>query len=76
MDGLSQEEKKSSSFDGVSAPSAGVDMTMSVMTTSSGYSLASAATLLFSSSLYFVAAFDVYLVLGSLLANAAVPPCD
>lgn len=40
------------------------------------YSRASAAALFFNSSLYFVAAVDVYLVLGSLLARAAVPPCD
>ncbi len=72
IDGLSQDEKKSSSLVDVSPPSAGVDMIMSVMMTSSGYSLASAVTLLFSSSLYFVAAFDVYLVLGSLLASAEV----
>lgn len=76
MEGLSQEEKKSSSAGGVSVPSAGVEITMSVTTTSSGYSLASATTLLFSSSLYLVAAFEVYFVFGSLLAKAAVPPCD
>lgn len=40
------------------------------------YSRASAAALLFSSSLYLVAVFDVYLTFGSLLARAAVPPCD
>jgi hypothetical protein len=40
------------------------------------YSRASAAALFFNSSLYFVAALDVYFVFGSLLANAAVPPCD
>lgn len=32
--------------------------------------------LFFSSSLYFVAAFEVYLVFGSWLARATVPPCD
>jgi hypothetical protein len=40
------------------------------------YSCASLAALRLSSSLYFVAALDVYLVLGSLLARAAVPPFD
>lgn len=76
MDGLSHEEKKSSSLGGVSIPSVVAETTISVITTSSGKSLASAATLLLSSSLYFVAAFDVYFVFGSLLASAAVPPCD
>lgn len=40
------------------------------------YSAASLAARLFNSSLYFVAAFDWYLVLGSLLLSAAVPPFD
>ena len=40
------------------------------------YSVASFADLLLSSSLYFVAAFEVYLVVGSLLFKAAVPPFD
>ena len=38
------------------------------------YSAASAAARFFSSSLYLVAALDVYFVLGSLLASAALPP--
>lgn len=42
----------------------------------SAYSFASAAHLLASSSLYLTAALLVYLVLGSLLASAADPPCD
>lgn len=45
-------------------------------TESKKYSRASAAALLFSSSLYLVAAFDVYLTFGSLVARAADPPCD
>lgn len=40
------------------------------------YSLASAAALFLSSSLYFVAAFEVYFVFGSWFARAAIPPCD
>ena len=40
------------------------------------YSRASADALFFKSSLYFVAALEVYFVFGSLLASAAVPPCD
>jgi hypothetical protein len=38
------------------------------------YNFASAALLLDNSSLYFVAAFEVYFVFGSLLAKAAEPP--
>lgn len=38
------------------------------------YCFASAALLLDNSSLYFVAAFEVYFVFGSLLAKAAEPP--
>jgi len=40
------------------------------------YSLASLAALFLSSSLYLVAAPDVYFVLGSLLFSAAEPPLD
>lgn len=40
------------------------------------YSLASLAALFLSSSLYLVAAADVYFVLGSLLLSAAEPPLD
>lgn len=40
------------------------------------YSVASLAARRFNSSLYFVAAFEVYLVFGSLLFKAAVPPFD
>lgn len=40
------------------------------------YSLASAAALCLSSSLYFVAAIEVYFVLGFWFARAAVPPFD
>lgn len=39
------------------------------------YNFWSAATLLANSSLYFVAAVEVYFVFGSLLFNAADPPC-
>lgn len=90
--GLSQEEKKSSSFSpaGVLLPL--VEGSISVTTTSLGnlcmsasvsdscicctYCLASACPLLVNSSLYLVAAIEVYLVFGSLLASAAEPPCD
>lgn len=78
--------------DGVEVPSVEtLDMT-SVITTSFGYLLqfsyiptlkggyiyswASLFERLFSSSLYFVATFEAYLVLGSLLLSAAVPPFD
>jgi hypothetical protein len=40
------------------------------------YSCASLAARRFNSSLYLVAALDVYFVFGSLLARAAVPPLD
>ena len=40
------------------------------------YSCTSLAARRFSSSLYFVAALDVYFTFGSLLARAAVPPFD
>lgn len=40
------------------------------------YCFASAAALFFSSSLYFVAVPEVYLIFGSWIARAAVPPCD
>lgn len=95
MDGLSHDEKKSSSspapgvFDPLSPPSLATSSTctspgnlqscqpseplFTLMTCP--YCLASAALRLCSSSLYFVAALDVYLVLGSLLASAAPPPC-
>lgn len=93
IEGLSQEEKKSSSGSpaGVDVPSG---ISPSVITTSDGYlapvskmceihqgatgtySWASLAARLFSSSLYLVAAGDWYLVFGSLLFKAAVPPLD
>lgn len=78
IEGLSHEEKKSSSGSpaGVEVPSVGPLLMTSVMTTSVGYSVASLADRFFSSSLYFVAAFDVYLVVGSLLLSAALPPFD
>ena len=78
MVGLSQEEKKSSAGSpaGVDVPSTGVPATSSVMTTSPGLSSASLAALLFNSSLYLLAAFEVYLTLASLLLSAAVPPFD
>lgn len=94
IEGLSQEEKKSSfgSPAGVELPSFVILLITSVMITSLGYllqvsrrladgiqisySVASRADLLFSSSLYLVAAFEVYFVVGSLLFNAAVPPFD
>lgn len=73
--GLSHDEKKSSSGSpaGVELPSALVSP-VSVMTTSFGYSSASRAARRLSSSLYLVAALDVYFVLGSLLLRAADPP--
>jgi hypothetical protein len=76
IDGLSHDEKKSSAGSpaGVEVPSPGAGVEISVMTTSSGYSIASAFALLFNSSLYFAAAFEVYLTFASLLARAAVPP--
>lgn len=40
------------------------------------YSSASRAALRFSSSLYLLAALEVYLTLASLLASAALPPLD
>lgn len=40
------------------------------------YSCASLAARRFSSSLYLVAALEPYLILGSLLFRAAVPPLD
>ena len=73
--GLLHDEKKSSSSSaGVSPLSA--PSPASLITTSSGYSLASLAALFLSSSLYLVAAADVYFVLGSLLLRAAEPPLD
>jgi hypothetical protein len=47
---------------------------LSTAETRLAYCLASAALRLDSSSLYFTAAFEVYFVFGSLLANAADPP--
>ena len=86
-----EKKSSSGSPAGVEVPSA-AGVAKSVTTTSPGnlcrislcfyndvdseYSDASLAALLFSSSLYFVAAFEVYFVFGSLLASAAVPPFD
>ena len=87
-----EEKKSSFSVGVAVPPIVGTAATMSVMTTSSGYlnrsqprlksgrnwsySSTSAAARLLSSSLYFEAALEVYLVLGSFEASAAVPPCD
>lgn len=91
MVGLSQEEKKSSSGSPEGVLVSATSMRSSVMITSPGYLgdrqhcyvsdllatylWASRAVLLLSSSLYFVAALDVYLIFISLLASAAEPPC-
>lgn len=91
MVGLSQDEKKSSSSPaGVLEPEVSGSGT-SVMTTSLGYlagqraltwcggaayCFLSTATRRVNSSLYLVAALELYLALGSLLFRAAVPPWD
>lgn len=49
---------------------------MQLLSDSETYSSASLAALLFSSSLYLLAAFEVYFTLASLLAKAALPPFD
>ena len=94
IDGLSHEEKKSSSGSpaGVDDPSVGVLLVPSVATTSLGYlthisgglpvpcnfpyKAASLAARLFNSVLYLSATLFWYLVFGSSLFNAAVPPFD